>query len=64
MAVLQHPNGSTFRANIKGKREDNQKLLINKEDYIGTMTTVTYGTRTPDDIPLFGRIKEFNRNDI
>ena len=63
MVVLQHPNGTTFRANLKGKQADNRIILKNKKDYIGTMTTVTYGTRTPDDVPLFGRVKELNRTD-
>jgi DNA ligase-1 len=62
-AILKLPDGRLFGAGITGTQEFNRNLLLEKHLYIGKPTTVVFFDYTPDGIPRFGRIKEFNRND-
>lgn len=60
-AVLQKPDGKLFEASIAGSQLLCRAWLQYKEFYIDKPTTVEYHGLTPDGIPRFGVIKEFNR---
>lgn len=53
----------TFKATPTGTMEFCEDLLKNKHLYIGQPATVRYFALTPDGVPRFGRVKEWNRND-
>lgn len=62
---VQEGESRTFKAGIKGNREYCEHLLKHKDKYIGKMCTVIYAPQlTPAGKPRFGRVKEFDRNDI
>ncbi len=64
-AKLYLPNSNeTFGAGIKGTQDFCKDLLANKEKYIGKKATVTYQALTPDGVPRFGIVKEFDRQDV
>ena len=63
-AILKLPDGRTFGAGVRGSMEYAEELLKTKDKYIGTMCTVIFANYTPDGVPRFGRIKEFDRRDI
>lgn len=64
-AQLYHPNSSeTFGAGIKGTLEFCRNLLENKDLYVGKKATVSYQRLTPDGVPRFGIVKEFDRQDV
>jgi DNA ligase-1 len=52
-AVLQRPDGKTFRSNIKGTHSFLKELLKDAESLRGTYATCTYFNLTPDGIPRF-----------
>jgi len=61
---LDDGSGREFKASVKGTMAYTKQLLIDKDKYVGKMCTVTYcPQRTPDGIPRFGRVKEFDRTD-
>lgn len=63
-AILKFPDGRrTFSSGIAGSQEQCKAWLENKEQYIGKMTTVVFFNYTPDGIPRFPRVKEFDRGD-
>lgn len=62
-AILKLPDGRIFKAGVTGTQAFCAKLLVEKEQYIGTLCTVRFFAYTPDGIPRFGRVKEFNRTD-
>lgn len=62
-AILQTADGRTFGAGVTGTQEFCASLLAEKESYLGKPCTVRYFSLTPDGIPRFGRVKEFNRED-
>lgn len=53
----------TFSSGIKGSRDKLKEILENKDDFIGTPTTIKYFNRTPKLVPRFPVVKEFNRED-
>lgn len=63
IATLKMSDGRLFGAGIAGSQDRNRQILIDKDKYIGNKTTVEYIGLTPDGIPRFGRVKEFNRSD-
>jgi DNA ligase-1 len=63
-ALLKLPNGETFNAGITGTMEFCEKLLKNKDKYIGKPTTVNFFQYTTAGVPLFPRVKEIAREDI
>ncbi len=62
-ATLKMKNGNTFDANARGNEELYRKILRNKNNYIGKMATVRYQNLTPDGIPRFPVIIDFDRFD-
>ena len=56
-------DGKTFDANARGNEELYAKILKNKQKYIGKMATVRYQNLTPDGIPRFPVIIDFDRFD-
>jgi DNA ligase-1 len=61
---LQHDEKDVvFKAGVKGTQEYCAQVLIDKEQYIGKPATVVFNAFTPDGIPRFGRVKEFDRQD-
>lgn len=55
--------GKDFEAGARGTMKELEKLLLNKDDFIGTMCTVRFPNYTPDGKPRFGVVKEFDRTD-
>ena len=51
--VCKMKDGRTFGASIKGGVEVNKDLLINKDKYIGKITTIRYQALTEDGLPRF-----------
>lgn len=64
VACLRMPDGKTFEANIAAPMKVAKWLLVNKDRYLGKMTTVRYPNLTPDGKPRFGQVKEFGRLDV
>ena len=64
IAILEDIKGKQFSAGIAGTQEFNKKLLKEKDQYRKTLTTVVFFDYTPDGVPRFGRVKEWNRSDI
>lgn len=62
-AQLKLDNGKEFDANARGNEELYKEILKNKENYIGRKATVRYQNLTPDGIPRFPVIIDFNRFD-
>lgn len=62
--ILKMKNGKTFAAGVTGTESFCAKILKDKKNYIGTLATIEYFALTPDGIPRFGRVKEFNRKDV
>lgn len=62
--VLAIPDGSTCEAGVTGTAKHCADILMHKADYIGQPATVEYFGVTPDGKLRFGRVKEFNRNDV
>jgi DNA ligase-1 len=52
-AWMQREDGVKFRTNIKGNFDFLKDLLVNAEQYAGTVGTVKYFNLTPDGIPRF-----------
>lgn len=63
-AFFETKDGKPFNANIKGTMAFTEQLLKDKDKFIGKPATVTFFNYTPDGIPRFGRVKEFNRRDM
>lgn len=61
---LRLDNGKEFDANARGNEESYRDILRNKKDYIGRKATVRFQNLTPDGIPRFPVVTEFNRSDI
>ena len=57
-------DGKDFEANARGDEEFYIELLKNKQNYIGKLCTVRYQNLTPDNIPRFPVITNFDRDDI
>ena len=62
-AILQLPDGRKFGAGIKGSQEFCLDLLKNKQSVIGNEATVRFFALTPDVVPRFPVVYEFNRDD-
>jgi DNA ligase-1 len=54
----------TFRANARGNEDFYKNLLKDKNKYIGKKATVRYQNLTPEGIPRFPVIVDFNRTDL
>lgn len=52
--LLQHPNGKTFEAGLRGNEAKFTKWLKNNEKYVGKPATIRYQNLTPDGVPRFG----------
>lgn len=52
-AILERPDGKTFRSNIKGNHTFLKELLTHAQSLRGTYATCTYFNLTPDGIPRF-----------
>jgi DNA ligase-1 len=61
-SIIQY--NRTFKATLKGTMEYCEKVLKDKNKYIGKKATVVYQNKTPDGIPRFATIKELDRQDI
>ena len=63
--IMQHDKNKdkTFKSNVKGDFDYLKDVWKNHKNYIGTMATVKYFNRTPDDIPRFPYIIKLNRNE-
>lgn len=57
-AVLELPDGRTFKANCMGDRDYLRALLEYKKERIGGWGTVCYFRLTPDGVPRFPRLKD------
>lgn len=55
--------GKPFSAGIIGDEDFCKKLLYCREEYIGKPATVKYFNYTPDEIPRFPKVTEFDRQD-
>jgi DNA ligase-1 len=62
-AKLRLDNGKEFDSNARGNEESYKKILKNKADYIGKRATIRYQNLTPDGIPRFPVIIDFDRFD-
>lgn len=62
-AKLKLDNDKEFDANARGNEELYREILKNKKDYIGKKATIRYQNLTPDGIPRFPVIVDFNRFD-
>lgn len=62
-AKLKLDNGKEFDANARGNEELYRYLLENKQNYIGKKATIRYQNLTPDGIPRFPVIIDFDRFD-
>ena len=62
-AKLKLDNGKEFDANARGNEELYKRVLKNKQDYIGKKATIRYQNLTPDGIPRFPVIIDFDRMD-
>ncbi len=62
-ATLKMKNGNTFDSNARGNEESYAKILKNKKNYIGKKATVRFQNLTPDGIPRFPVIIDFDRFD-
>lgn len=62
-AKLKLDNGKEFDANARGNEELYKSILKNKSKYIGKRATVRYQNLTPDGIPRFPVIIDFDRFD-
>lgn len=56
--------GKPFSAGIIGDESFCKDLLYKKEEYIGKLATVKFFKYTPDVVPRFPKVVEFNRSDI
>jgi DNA ligase-1 len=61
-AKLKLDNGKTFDSSARGTTEQYKEILKNKDNYIGTQATVRYQALTPDGIPRFPVIIDWNRD--
>jgi DNA ligase-1 len=61
--IIQHDKNpdKTFKSNVKGDFEYLEQVWKDREKYIGTMATIKYFNRTPDDVPRFPYIIKLNR---
>ncbi|MDA8119895.1 MAG: hypothetical protein M0Z85_07605 [Gammaproteobacteria bacterium] len=57
-AIMELPDGRTFKPNCMGNRDHLRSLLENKAEVIGGWGTVLYFGFTPDGIPRFPRLKD------
>lgn len=62
-AKLKLDNGKTFDSNARGNEELYRYILKNKDQYIGKKSTVRFQALTPDGIPRFPVIVDFDRFD-
>jgi DNA ligase-1 len=62
-AKLKLSNGKAFDSNARGNEELYKSILRNKDKYIGKMATVRFQNLTPDGIPRFPVIVDFDRLD-
>lgn len=63
-AYFKLPDGRVFKASVAASQSQCKEWLENKTKYIGKPATVVYCPQlTPDGIPRFGRVKEFDRQD-
>ena len=60
-AELLLPDGRVFGAGVSGKEDYLAQVYKEKDDYIGTMCTVQFQNYTPDGIPRFGVVVQFDR---
>lgn len=60
--IMKHDKeDKTFKSNVKGDFDYLKEVWKDHKKYIGTMATVKYFNRTPDDIPRFPYIIKLNR---
>lgn len=59
--TLQVPDGGTFGAGVKGNQEYCRTILANKHLFIGKPATVRYFSLTPDGVPRFPVVYQFDR---
>lgn len=57
---LRLPDGRLFGAGIKGNQEQAKELLATKDQYVGKLATVRYFALTPDGVPRFPVVVEFD----
>ena len=62
-AQMKLPNGKTFDSNARGNEILYKEILKNKNKYIGKKATVRFQDYTPDGIPRFPVIVDFDRFD-
>jgi ATP-dependent DNA ligase len=62
-AKLKLSNGKAFDSNARGNEELYRSILKNKDKYIGRMATVRFQNLTPDGVPRFPVIVDFDRFD-
>ena len=62
-AKLKLDNGKEFDANARGNEKLYKEILKNKKDYINKRATIRFQNLTPDGIPRFPVIVDFNRID-
>ena len=62
-AILMLDNGKTFNSNARGDEFLYKQILENKTKYIGKTATIRFQALTPDGIPRFPIIVDFNRLD-
>ena len=62
-ATLKLPNGKVFDSNARGDESKYKEILKNKENYIGTLATIRFQNYTPDGVPRFPVIIEWDRDD-
>ena len=62
-ARMQLTNGKTFDSNARGNEQMYRDILKNKNKYIGKIATVRFQDFTPDGIPRFPVIVDFDRFD-
>ena len=62
-AKMRLDNGKTFDSNARGNEESYKKILRNKKQLIGKKATVRYQNLSPDGIPRFPVIVDFDRFD-
>ncbi len=62
-AKLKLDNGNEFDANARGNEDLYKQILKNKKNYIGKRATIRFQNLTPDGIPRFPVIIDFDRMD-
>ena len=61
-ATLMMPSGKSFDSSARGNIAEWKGILANMDDYIGKKATVRYQNLTPDGIPRFPVIIDWNRD--